>query len=149
MTKSIVLGLLPFLMAVCCAFQTPWRTTTTTTTSRSTTALFAKSGVENSDDFMRWAKASRSAQAEDNVVELVRPLGLVLNQDERGNVYVETVAPRGNAARTGKVCLYTTYYIKTWYVDSSVVHLLRCVFNSLYIIHTTHHHDDRSRRVIM
>ena len=62
-------------------------------------------GDDNEANFMRWAKSSRSAQAEDNVVELVRPLGLVLNQDEQGNVYVETVAPRGNAARTGKVCV--------------------------------------------
>jgi hypothetical protein len=53
---------------------------------------------------MRWARQSRSAGAEDNVVELLRPLGLVLNEDKRtGNVYVETVAPGGNAARTGKV----------------------------------------------
>ena len=52
---------------------------------------------------MRWARQSRSAGSEDNVVELMRPLGLVLNQDENGNVYVETVAPKGNAARTGKV----------------------------------------------
>lgn len=52
---------------------------------------------------MRWARASRSAQSEDNVVELLRPLGLVLNEDEQGNVYVETVAPKGNAARAGKI----------------------------------------------
>ena len=65
-------------------------------------ALYSKDN--NSDnDYMRWARASRSASADDNVVELLRPLGLVLNQDDYGNVYVETVAPRGNAARTGKV----------------------------------------------
>ena len=52
---------------------------------------------------MKWARSSRSAQADDNVVELNRPLGLVLNQDDNGNVYVEKVAPRGNAARSGKV----------------------------------------------
>ena len=62
------------------------------------TALYAEN-----DDLMRWARQSRSAGAEDNVVELMRPLGLVLNQDDNGNVYVETVAPKGNAARTGKV----------------------------------------------
>ena len=108
MIKSIVF-LLPFLTAVG-AFQTPLTTprTTVASSSSSTTALFVKGGTNN-DDFMRWAKASRSAQAEDNVVELVRPLGLVLNQDERGNVYVETVAPRGNAARTGKVCMQMYY----------------------------------------
>lgn len=62
------------------------------------TALYAEN-----DDLMRWARQSRSAGSEDNVVELMRPLGLVLNQDDKGNVYVETVAPKGNAARTGKV----------------------------------------------
>ena len=35
--------------------------------------------------------------------ELKRPLGVVLEEDEKGNVYVETVAPLGNAARTGVV----------------------------------------------
>ena len=54
---------------------------------------------------MRFARQSRQAGNDDNVVELTRPLGLVLNQDDDGNVYVETVAPRGNAARTGKVCI--------------------------------------------
>lgn len=52
---------------------------------------------------MRWAKQARSAEAGDTVVELVRPLGLILNQDEYGNVFVEKVAPGGNAARTGMV----------------------------------------------
>jgi len=52
---------------------------------------------------MRFARQSRQAGNDDNVVELTRPLGLVLNQDDDGNVFVETVAPRGNAARTGKV----------------------------------------------
>jgi hypothetical protein len=58
---------------------------------------------EKNEDLLRWARASRSAGSDDNVVELMRPLGVVLNQDASGNVYVETVAPKGNAARTGKV----------------------------------------------
>merc|ERR1719282_616615 len=52
---------------------------------------------------MRWARQTRSAASTDNLVELRRPLGLVLNQDDNGNVYVETVAPKGNAARSGLV----------------------------------------------
>lgn len=59
--------------------------------------------AESNDDLLRWAKSSRSAGSEDNVVELMRPLGVVLNQDDKGNVFVEAVAPKGNAARTGKV----------------------------------------------
>jgi hypothetical protein len=67
---------------------------------RSNTAL-SMAGDEN--DLLRWARAARSAGSDDNVVELPKPLGLVLNQDANGNVYVETVAPKGNAARTGQV----------------------------------------------
>lgn len=59
--------------------------------------------MANENDLRRWEKASRAAGAGDRVVELRRPLGLVLNDDGNGNVYVETVAPRGNAARTGEV----------------------------------------------
>jgi hypothetical protein len=55
------------------------------------------------DELRRFDKASRRAGTDDNVVTLLRPLGLVLNADDNGNVYVETVAPKGNAARTGQV----------------------------------------------
>jgi len=59
--------------------------------------------ADKDSDLMRWARSARSAGSDDNVVELLKPLGLILNQDANGNVYVETVAPKGNAARTGKV----------------------------------------------
>mmetsp|Transcript_72959 Transcript_72959/g.110079 ORF Transcript_72959/g.110079 Transcript_72959/m.110079 type:complete len:201 (+) Transcript_72959:227-829(+) len=82
----------------------PVMTTTTTTTKSSTTSTSSSLAMaESEDDLLRWARASRSASADDTVVELMRPLGLVLNEDENKNVYVETVAPRGNAARTGQV----------------------------------------------
>lgn len=55
------------------------------------------------ESFMRWARQSRSASSGDNLVELKRPLGLVLDEDDDGNVFVQTVAPRGNAARSGLV----------------------------------------------
>lgn len=71
--------------------------------SNSGRSTLLQAATEENDDFLRWARQSRSADVSDNVVELVRPLGLVLNEDERGNVYVEKIAPRGNAARTGKV----------------------------------------------
>lgn len=70
----------------------------TAPTYRSSTAL-----AMSDNDFMRWARASRSASDGDNVVELVRPLGLILKEDDQRNVYVETLAPNGNAARSGKV----------------------------------------------
>lgn len=59
--------------------------------------------AKDSEDFLRFDKASRSASTDDRKVELRRPLGIVLDQDEEGNVYVATVAPRGNAARSGQV----------------------------------------------
>ena len=59
--------------------------------------------AKDDDDLLRWAKTSRSASAGDNVVELIRPIGVVLSEDEKGNVFVETLAPNGNAARSGKV----------------------------------------------
>jgi len=65
-----------------------------------TTTLSMSDGDE---DFMRWAKQSRSASAGDNLVELRRPLGIVLDEDDNGNVFVQTVAPKGNAARSGLV----------------------------------------------
>lgn len=54
-------------------------------------------------ELYRQSKWLRQADINDRVVELKRPLGLVLNQDDSGNVYVETVAAKGNAARTGQV----------------------------------------------
>lgn len=57
----------------------------------------------NDDELARFSRQQRSAGADDRVVELKRPLGLVLEEDADGNVYVETVAPRGNAARSGMV----------------------------------------------
>lgn len=69
------------------------------TTSRPLTAL----SMAEDQEFMRWAKQSRSAGSGENLVELKRPLGLVLDEDDAGNVFVQTVAPRGNAARSGMV----------------------------------------------
>jgi len=58
---------------------------------------------DDEENLLRWAKSSRSAGADDNVVELGRPIGVVLAEDDKGNVYVETLAPKGNAARSGLV----------------------------------------------
>ena len=109
LSSPLVVGtMLLLLFGAARAFQlspvTPLlRLHTSSTQHNNNSALYAGSSQEKDSDYMRWARASRSASADDNVVELLRPLGLVLNQDDNGNVYVETVAPRGNAARTGKV----------------------------------------------
>lgn len=60
-------------------------------------------GMAKDDAFSRSNRASRQAGLEDRVVELKRPIGVVLEEDGKGNVFVETLAPRGNAARTGLV----------------------------------------------
>jgi len=70
--------------------------------ARATRPLTALS-MSDDQDFMRWAKQSRAAGQGDNLVELRRPLGLVLDEDDNGNVFVQTVAPKGNAARSGMV----------------------------------------------
>jgi C-terminal processing protease CtpA/Prc len=61
----------------------------------------SNSSSEEEKKLLRFSRQQRSANVDDRVVELKRPLGLVLNEDDKGNVYVETVAPRGNAARAG------------------------------------------------
>jgi len=88
---------------VALAFTTPPATLPTTSTSRTSSSSLVALQMANDDDLLRWARASRTAGIDDRVVELKRPLGLVLNEDDSGNVYVETVAPKGNAARTGLV----------------------------------------------
>mmetsp|Transcript_123 Transcript_123/g.162 ORF Transcript_123/g.162 Transcript_123/m.162 type:complete len:198 (+) Transcript_123:77-670(+) len=55
------------------------------------------------DDLTRYSRQQRFADADDRIVELRRPLGIVLEEDANGNVFVETLAPKGNAARTGGV----------------------------------------------
>ena len=68
-----------------------------------TTASSTSLRMANDEDLLRWARSSRSAGADDTVVELNRPIGVVLAEDDKGNVFVETVAANGNAARSGMV----------------------------------------------
>jgi len=92
------------ILAVCLAVTVPSSTglaPSIVVNSRQTSTTLHM--AEEEEDFMRWAKASRSATSGDNLVELKRPLGLVLDADDEGNVFVQTVAPRGNAARTGLI----------------------------------------------
>jgi hypothetical protein len=77
-----------------------------TTFTPSSTSLY----MASEEDLLRWSKSKRQPDADDTVVELMRPLGLVLQEDENGNVFVETLAPKGNAARTGLVRLTQNQY---------------------------------------
>lgn len=106
--KAISLILLSVIIAYVDAFVATstsscfLTSSTATLTSRNSgaKALFM---AKNDDELARFSRQQRSAGADDRVVELKRPLGIVLEEDADGNVYVETVAPRGNAARSGMV----------------------------------------------
>ena len=103
MRTLAILSILAQLAAVAAFSPSLSTRTALASTSVSTSAL--QMADQDDENFMKWARAARYATDEDTVIELPRPLGLVLNQDPSGNVYVETVAPKGNAARTGKVCV--------------------------------------------
>lgn len=116
-TSNNALSILSFalLLAACATgFSLGLQASVTRSFSPSTTSLHM------TDNLFR---AARSAGADDNVVELMRPLGLVLKQDdETGNVYVDKIAPKGNAARSGKVCAgCACYSIRSWYRNGAGV----------------------------
>jgi len=73
-----------------------------TATGTAASSLLQMAGGDDAE-LLRASKGKRSADVNDRVVTLNKPLGVVLNQDENGNVFVETLAPRGNAARSGLV----------------------------------------------
>ena len=58
--------------------------------------------VEN-DAFTRANRAKRTADAGDRMVELRMPLGIELDEDKEGNVFVKKVEPNSRAAKTGMV----------------------------------------------
>ena len=104
--KAISILILGALAQATNAFA-PSSTTVTTSTAAYESRTYSSSSsalnMANDDELMRRSRASRSAGIDGRVIELRRPLGLVLNEDASGNVYVETIAPKGNAARTGEV----------------------------------------------
>lgn len=66
-----------------------------------TTTTFASGG---SSEFNK-NRAARKPGPLDLVVELQKPLGIVLEEDEKGNVYVKELSPAGNAARVRHILL--------------------------------------------
>jgi hypothetical protein len=44
-------------------------------------------------------RSARKPGPNDRVVELRKPLGIILEEDERGNVYVKDLQAGGNAAK--------------------------------------------------
>mmetsp|Transcript_17732 Transcript_17732/g.19771 ORF Transcript_17732/g.19771 Transcript_17732/m.19771 type:complete len:210 (-) Transcript_17732:293-922(-) len=76
---------------------------TTTSRSKNTELYFNSDFNDFNGAFMRRAREARDSSQEDDVVELRRPLGIVLKENSEGDVFVETIAPKGNAARSGQV----------------------------------------------
>jgi len=105
LSSSLISFLFLLVPAVVVAFtNTPAAASSSSVVSSSsstTTTLFWNSDFNG--DFMRREREARGAGNEDNVIELRRPLGLILKEDKDGNVFVDTIAPRGNAARVGGI----------------------------------------------
>ncbi|CAM9474455.1 unnamed protein product [Laminaria digitata] len=59
----------------------------------------AQSDEEKDRALANMARAARQVGPNDRVVEVRKPLGLVLEEDERGNVYIVEILPEGNASR--------------------------------------------------
>lgn len=69
-------------------------------TSRASSSLHM---AVNNDAFARANRAKRQADAGDRVVELRMPLGIELDEDKEGNVFVKKVEPNSRAAKSGMV----------------------------------------------
>lgn len=72
--------------------------TTISRKARTTTTM----KVEN-DAFRKANREMRKAGADERVVELRMPLGLVLDEDGDGNVFVKEIDKGGRAEKTGKI----------------------------------------------
>lgn len=65
-----------------------------------------KHSHNNKHDFYAFRKANRSmrqAGADERTVELLLPMGLELDEDKEGNVFVKSIEKGGRAEKTGKV----------------------------------------------
>jgi hypothetical protein len=50
-------------------------------------------------------RSARKPGPADRVVELTKPLGIVLEEDEKGNIYVKDLQAGGAAARVRQLCI--------------------------------------------
>ena len=104
---KLFLILLITILSVCLCFQS-------TRFTRFNNALTMQWGKEfdkskkiettvKNDAFTRANRASRAAGASDRIVEIRQPLGMDLDEDNEGNVFVKKIDPKGRAAKTGMV----------------------------------------------
>ena len=57
----------------------------------------------NNDANAKANRAARSVDGNTRTAEILLPLGMELDEDKEGNVFVKSMEPNGRAARTGKV----------------------------------------------
>jgi C-terminal processing protease CtpA/Prc len=57
----------------------------------------------NNDAFAKKNREMRNAGADDRVVELRMPIGIELDEDESGNVFVKSIEKNSRAEKSGKV----------------------------------------------
>ncbi|CAM9183196.1 unnamed protein product [Ectocarpus fasciculatus] len=67
--------------------------------SKGMLSMASKKDEEAARQLSNMARAARKVGPNDRVVELRKPMGLVLEEDERGNVYIVEIVPGGNASR--------------------------------------------------
>ncbi|CAM9593169.1 unnamed protein product [Ectocarpus sp. 13 AM-2016] len=66
-------------------------------------SMASKKDEEAARQLSNMARAARKVGPNDRVVELRKPMGLVLEEDERGNVYIVEIVPGGNASRKKQI----------------------------------------------
>ncbi|CAB1117692.1 unnamed protein product [Ectocarpus sp. CCAP 1310/34] len=71
--------------------------------SRGMLSMASKKDEEAARQLSNMARAARKVGPNDRVVELRKPMGLVLEEDERGNVYIVEIVPGGNASRKKQI----------------------------------------------
>lgn len=75
--------------------------------SQESSAVVLQMAGNNEEEFIKnMARAARKPSATDRVIEMSKPLGLVLEEDEKQNIYIKSAQPGSNAVqyfRSGKI----------------------------------------------
>ena len=86
--------------------------------------------VEN-DAFAKANRAARSAGAGDRMVELKLPLGLVLDEDKDGNVFVKSIDKGSRAEKSGLV--FEGDIVGKWGFYFSVINYMYSMYCRIFI----------------
>ena len=99
---NTILVLLSLLFDVS-AFNLHSRSSSKGAVMRSNSRHHELSMAVKNDQQARANRETRKAGADDRMVELKKPLGLVLDEDPEGNVFVTSIDANGRAEKSGKV----------------------------------------------